>query len=37
MYVFHQPLPVLEDMDVDELLGWAEDAQALLKEINRTS
>jgi len=34
MHVFHQPLPVLEEMDVDDLLGWAEEAEGLLKVIN---
>jgi len=31
MHVFHQPLPVLEDMDIDDLMDWAEDGKALLK------
>jgi hypothetical protein len=33
MHVFHQPLPVLEDMDVDDLMKWAEEARGLLKVI----
>jgi len=34
MHVFHQPLPVLNDMDVDELMDWAEEARELLKVIH---
>ena len=33
MHVFHQPLPVLEEMDLDELMSWAEEANGLLKVI----
>jgi len=34
MHAFHQPLPVLMDMDVVELFQWAEDAEKLLKSLN---
>lgn len=33
MHVYHQPLPVLEEMDVEEVMGWGKDAQALLKAL----
>lgn len=36
MHVFHQPLPVLEEMDIDDLLEWAEEAKGLFKAIYRS-
>jgi hypothetical protein len=36
MHVFHQQLPVIEDMDAADLVAWGKDAAALLRAIHKT-
>ena len=34
MHLYHQPLPVLMEMEVEAVMSWGKDAQALFKFIH---